>query len=97
MVALWRTRAVAFLPQAPPPPPTDCEYDHGQCVAFSPGRPAELVCAGDTALNVGSPLACGDRITAGSLEWTRRPSGMNCWDFQYGHEFTLSRAGYRLS
>lgn len=82
---------------SPPPRPADCTYDYGQGIALSPGRSAAFVCAGDTALNAGPPLAYGDKIFAGTLECTSNPSGMNCWDFRYGHEFTLSREGYRLS
>lgn len=82
---------------SPPPRPADCEYDYGQGIGLSPGRPAAFICAGDTALNAGPPLAYGDKIIAGTLECTSRSSGMSCWDFQYGHEFTLSREGYRLS
>ena len=67
---------------------------YGQGIALRAG--ANFVCAGDTALGDGQVLAYGDKITAGSIECTSQPSGMNCCDIQYGHEFTLSREAYQI-
>lgn len=80
----------------PPPRPADCPYDWGQGIRMSTGKPAGFVCAGDTALTTGNPLAYGDKMVGGSIECTSEPSGMSCWDFQYGGEFTISRDGYFL-
>jgi hypothetical protein len=84
---------------SPPPRPADCpDYtDYGQGIALKAGAGASFVCAGDTALNGGQALEYGDKITAGSIECTSQPSRMTCWDFQYGHEFTLSREAYEIA
>ncbi|MDT5095779.1 MAG: hypothetical protein QOH60_5142 [Mycobacterium sp.] len=83
---------------SPPPRPADCPgmTDYGQGIALKAGAGASFVCAGDTALNDGLALGYGEKITAGSIECTSQTSGMNCWDFQYGHEFALSREGYQI-
>ena len=83
----------------PPPKAASCPdfMGWGQGLELSTGEPAGVVCAGDTALTNGNPLAYGDTIVGGSIECTSLPSGMSCWDTQYGGEFTLSRQGYQLS
>jgi hypothetical protein len=61
---------------APPPRPADRpgQTGHGQGIIFNVGRSAVFVCAGDTALDSGPPLAYGDSITGGSCNATvRRP------------------------
>ena len=60
------------------------------------GRPADFVCAGDTALTSGSPLGYGDKIVSGSIECTSTADGMSCWDFVYGGSFDISREGYNI-
>ena len=84
---------------SPPPRPASCPdmTGYGQGVEVNVGKPATFVCAGDTALGGGDPLAYGDTIVAGSIECTSLPEGMRCWDFQYGGEFTISREGYQLA
>lgn len=81
-----------------PPKPADCpDYTGwGQGLTLRTGQQAEFVCAGDTTLGVGDPLAYGDKMSGGSIECTSLTSGMQCWDVQYGGEFTLSREGYDL-
>ena len=84
---------------APPPRDASCNenVDWGQGLMLNVGEPAQVVCAGDTALTTGNPLAFGDKIVAGSIECSSAPSGITCWDFQYGGEFTISREAYHLS
>ena len=84
---------------SPPPRPADCPsiVDFGQGIQLGAGQSPRFVCAGDTALNQGPPLAYGDTVTRGSLECESTPSGMSCWDFQYGGSFEISREGYQLS
>ena len=83
---------------APPPKPTSCPENTGwgQGLTLDVGEPARFVCAGDTALTTENPLAYGDKIVAGSIECSSEPSGITCWDFQYGGEFSISREGYHL-
>ncbi|WP_158019202.1 DUF6636 domain-containing protein [Mycobacterium basiliense] len=84
---------------SPPPRPADCQstMGYGQGIVLTVGQPARFVCAGDTALGGGPPLAYGDKITKGSLECESKTSGMSCWDFVYGGSFEISRDGYQLS
>ncbi|GFG49439.1 hypothetical protein MAGR_08800 [Mycolicibacterium agri] len=84
---------------APPPKPASCpDYtDWGQGLQLEAGKPAEVVCAGDTALTSGNPLAFGDTIVAGSIECTSAPMGISCRDVQHGGEFSLSRQAYHLA
>ncbi|SEH87627.1 hypothetical protein SAMN04489835_5172 [Mycolicibacterium rutilum] len=81
---------------APPPPPTECRFDYGQGIVLQPGRGAWFVCAGDTALGGGAPLAYGDDFSAGVLRCESEPSGVTCRDVEDGHGFTISRQAYRL-
>ncbi|MDG5486775.1 hypothetical protein [Mycolicibacterium gadium] len=83
---------------SPPPKPASCDENvgWGQGLTLNVGEPATFVCAGDTALTTGNPLAFGDKIVAGSIECSSAPSGITCWDFQYGGEFSLSREAYHL-
>jgi uncharacterized protein DUF6636 len=82
---------------SPPPRPADCSLDWGQGLTLEAGTPGDLVCAGDTALGSGSPLAYGDKIVSGSIECTSTPDGITCWDFVYGGEFSISRQAYHLA
>jgi len=84
---------------APPPKPASCPdvTGFGQGITLSAGRAATFVCAGDTALGAGDPLAYGNTITAGSIECTSLPSGIQCWDFVHGGEFTIAREAYEIA
>jgi hypothetical protein len=84
---------------SPPPKPADCEWmmNYGQGIVLTAGQQARFVCAGDTALGGGPPLAYGDKITRGSLGCESKTSGMNCWDSSSGGGFAISRDGYQLS
>lgn len=83
----------------PPPRPADCEsmMNYGQGIELEVGEPPRFVCAGDTALGGGPPLAYGDAITKGSLECESKTSGVSCSDLVNGGGFEISRDGYRLS
>ena len=63
---------------APPPKPASCNENvgWGQGLTLSVGEPASFVCAGDTALTTGDPLAFGDKIVAGPIECTSAESGI---------------------
>jgi hypothetical protein len=82
---------------SPPPAPADCPVDWGQGLQLHVGTPGDFVCAGDTALGSGSPLAYGDKIVSGSIECTSTPDGITCWDFVYGGEFSIARQAYHLA
>lgn len=82
---------------SPPPRPASCPVDWGQGLKLKVGEPADFVCAGDTALMSGSPLAYGDKIVSGSIECTSTPDGITCWDFVYGGEFSIARQAYHLA
>ena len=83
---------------SPPPRPADCPSvtGYGQGIIVTPGQPAQIVCAGDTAYNNNGALAYGDSITAGVLRCTSMESGMTCRDLQTGHGFTIARQAYQL-
>lgn len=83
---------------SPPARPSSCNENvgFGQGITLSTGQEAEFVCAGDTTFGVGKPLAYGDTIVSGVIECTSEESGIQCWDTQYGGEFTLAREGYDL-
>ncbi|MBI3213157.1 MAG: hypothetical protein HYZ38_05000 [Mycobacterium sp.] len=80
----------------PPPRPADCEFDYGQGIAMAPGAKPAFVCAGDTALGGGPPLAYGQSVTAGNTQCTSAPSGITCRDRGSGAGFSLSRERYEL-
>ena len=85
-----RTRLVS------PPRPADCEFDYGQGISLSPGENATFVCAGDTALGGGQPLAYGKSISAGVLVCDSAESGITCRDTRTGHGFAIAREAYRV-
>ncbi len=79
-----------------PPRPADCEFDYGQGIAFGDGDPPGFVCAGDTALHAGAPLAFGQSVTAGPMQCISLESGVTCRDNRTGGGFTISRQAYEL-
>jgi hypothetical protein len=79
-----------------PPRPVDCEFDYGQGISMSPGGQAGFVCAGDTALGGGKPLAYGQSLSAGTLVCDSAESGITCRDTGTGHGFSIAREAYRL-
>lgn len=81
---------------APPPRPAGCEFDYGQGIAFADGDPPAFVCAGDTALHAGAPLAFGRNVAAGPMQCTSQETGVTCRDTRTGGGFTISRQAYEL-
>lgn len=83
---------------SPPAKPASCPdvVGWGQGLQLDVGMPAGFVCAGDTALTSGNPLAYGDKIVSGSIECTSSSGGISCWDFVYGGSFDISREGYNI-
>ncbi|MED5815298.1 DUF6636 domain-containing protein [Mycolicibacterium sp. 050232] len=81
---------------APPLRPASCAFAYGQGMTLRPGRPAEFVCAGDTALGPGAELGYGDSITAGTLRCESADTGITCRDTKTRHGFAISRQAYHL-
>jgi hypothetical protein len=81
---------------APPPRPADCEFDYGQGITLSTGGAPNFVCAGDTALGGGTPLAYGQSITAGTLRCDSAETGITCADSMTKHGFSIARERYQL-
>lgn len=79
-----------------PPRPAECEFDYGQGVSLAAGEEAAMVCAGDTTLGAGEPLAYGMSITRGSLSCESTQTGVTCRDARGGHGFTVARETYAL-
>jgi hypothetical protein len=78
------------------PRPADCEFDYGQGIGMSAGEQAAFVCAGDTAMGAGEPLAYGQSITKGNLTCDSAKAGITCRDSATGHGFTISREAYKV-
>jgi hypothetical protein len=81
---------------SPPPRPADCEFDYGQGISLELGGQAAFICAGDTALGGGEPLAYGKSLSAGALVCDSAESGITCRDTATGHGFSIAREAYRL-
>ncbi len=82
---------------SPPPRPADCEFDYGQGISLATDEPAQIVCAGDSALAPDAgPLPYGEAITAGSMRCDSAESGITCRDAASGHGFSIAREAYRL-
>jgi hypothetical protein len=82
---------------SPPPRPADCNLDYGHGISIGAGKPARVVCAGDTTIGSGGePLAYGDAIAAGPMRCESAQSGITCRDVESGHGFSISREAYRL-
>jgi hypothetical protein len=79
----------------PPPKPRSCDVDFGQGLFLGRRGPARFVCAGDTALGVGSVLAYGDAIRRGRFRCASLVTGMRCINRRNDHGFFLSRARVR--
>jgi hypothetical protein len=83
---------------APPAKPADCPemVGFGQGITLNATGSARFVCAGDTALGGGQPLAYGDSISSGPFQCESTQSGITCRDFRHRSGFTLSREGYEM-
>ena len=80
----------------PPKAPKSCELDYGQGIELRAGSTADFVCAGDTALEGGDPLAYGSSISAGLLRCESSEAAIRCTDAETGRGFSLSREGYEI-
>ena len=63
---------------------------------MEPGGQAAFVCAGDTALVGGQPLAYGKSVSAGALVCDSAESAITCRDTATRHGFSIAREPYRL-
>jgi uncharacterized protein DUF6636 len=74
-----------------PPKPKWCDVDYGGGLNVGPRRKAEFVCAGDTTLHQGHPLAPGGVETLGPYRCKVVSSRMvRCINRDTGHGFKLS-------
>jgi len=74
-----------------PKRPKSCELDYGQGVTLGKTGRARYICAGDTALGNGRPLAYGKTLRSGKLLCKSLTSGMRCTNTSTHHGFVLSR------
>jgi len=82
---------------APPPPPPGCELDYGQGLEVPAGGAADLVCAGDTALDPQHRvLSYGDEVEVGLLTCASAEDGVTCRDRETGRGFFIARERYEL-
>lgn len=79
-----------------PTRPKSCPFDYGQGLTVSAKGRGQFVCAGDTALNPGPPLAYGRSRRIGTISCVSRTSGITCTNAR-GGGFSLSRERYRVS
>jgi hypothetical protein len=87
---------IAARDWAPPPPPPDCPLDYGQGISLNGGAPATWVCAGDTALGGGPPLAYGQSVGIGPYRCESARSGMTCRNATTDRGFFISRQGFQM-
>ena len=81
----------------PPSKPSSCPGDFGQGITMKAGGAPGFVCANDSALNSGDPLAYGQSIAAGLLRCESAETGMTCTDTETGRGFTLAKEAYSLN
>ena len=80
-----------------PPKPAFCDVDWGGGVQVGPKRRASIVCAGDTVLDLKSPvLDYGQGSRAGKILCASGQAGMRCTNRSTGHGFFLARERYVL-
>jgi hypothetical protein len=79
-----------------PPRPADREFDYGQGINLAAGAAPNFVCAGDTALGGGDPLAYGQSVSAGTLRCDSAETGITCTDSMTQHGFSIARERYQL-
>ncbi|MCW2590323.1 MAG: hypothetical protein JWQ86_2750 [Mycobacterium sp.] len=60
------------------------------------GEQAAFVCARDTAMGAGQPLACGESITKDDLTCESAEAAITCRDSAAGHGFTIAREAYKV-
>lgn len=74
-----------------PATPKSCPLDYGNGLFVGPRRRAAFVCAGDTTLHQGKPLAVGKSIELGPYKCKSLEGAMRCVNRDTGHGFVLSR------
>ncbi len=80
----------------PPTAPPSCELDYGQGILLDGGGKPGFVCAGDTTLRAGEPLAPGEKIRSVRLSCTAKPTGVDCTYGDGVHGFLISKEHYEL-
>jgi len=80
----------------PPPQPASCPLAWGQGLVVGTTGPAQVVCAGDTAMGSPTVLAYGNTAVVGPFQCTSRTSGVNCENVSTHHGFTISIEAYEL-
>ena len=80
-----------------PPKPADCDVDYGHGISVGTTGLADLICAGDTALDPRAVvLAYGERNVVGDFSCASAQAGMTCRNTRTGSGFFLSRQRYQL-
>ncbi len=82
-----------------PARPSGCppEVDFGQGLTVSQTGAAQLVCAGDTAIDPSAPvLPYGSADAVGALRCSSAFAGMTCRSTRSGHGFFISRTRYSM-
>ena len=74
-----------------PSTPKSCPLDYGNGLFVGPHRKAAFVCAGDTTLHQGKPLAVGRAIKLGPYKCKSLQAAMRCVNRNTRHGFVLSR------
>jgi hypothetical protein len=74
-----------------PPKPKWCDVDYGGGLFIGAKGKATWICAGDTALHSGPPLAYGHSQSLGRYRCVSLEAGMRCVNRRTGHGFLLSR------
>jgi hypothetical protein len=83
-------------PRGPRPSGCPSFEDYGQGLWVARKGRGHIVCAGDTALTTGHPLAYGHSRSIGRFTCVSHTTGMTCRNRRNGHGFTLARERYRL-
>ena len=78
-----------------PPPPASCELDWGFGLTVVRHGRGNYVCAGDTAIDRGSPVLRSDRITR-RFRCKSKQSGIRCVNRRNGHGFKISKQRAQL-
>ncbi len=80
----------------PPPKPQSCELDWGHGVTVGRHGRAEVVCAGDTAINDERVLGYGESISRGRFRCVSKETKMKCVNERSDHGFKLSKERVKL-
>jgi hypothetical protein len=78
-----------------PEPSEDCSLDWVGILLGPDGQRARPMCAGDTVFQSDAPvLEYGREWKGGTMTCDSHETGLVCWN-EFGHGFTLARAGWR--